>query len=88
MTAEFTRPSREPDWHDAHQGPLARRDWTAREVWEHAEKHMPGWAKWAFAIRNVIVRPLGLQTGDGEMLLSRLPVVEVARVPRRAGIPS
>lgn len=79
MSERLTPPDAPPDWFDVHSGPVANPDWTARQAWEYAERHMPLWALAAMGVRNLVVWPLGLHAGRGQtkgIALSRLPVFE------------
>jgi len=71
---ELVIPPRAPDWHDRHSGPVRVDISTARAAYEAGLAKMPGWAEHALAMRNRIVSVFGLQGGEGDGLMTQLPV--------------
>ena len=67
-------PPRAPDWHDRHSGPVRANIGAARAAYEEGITRMPRWAEHALALRNRIVSVFGLQGGEGDGLMTHLPV--------------
>lgn len=67
-------PPRAPDWHDRHSGPVRADIGAAWAAYEEGITRMPRWAEHALAMRNRMVSVFGLQGGEGEGLMTQLPV--------------
>lgn len=72
------RPAGKADWSDCHCGTMAE-SLPARLAYERAFGRLPHWIGVAMAIRNAVVRPLGLRTDAPDRARSgmlQLPVLE------------
>ena len=83
MSETFAVPPRAPDYADVFTGRLAHPDKSARDLLRHAIANTPRWFHGLFALRNSLVKLVGLKSsmknrpeGPAINFLDNMPIIE------------
>ena len=83
MSETFALPARPPDYADVFSGHLAHNNMSARDLLRHALTKTPRWFHGVFAVRNALVKLIGLKAeikgrpkGPAVNFLDNMPIIE------------